>query len=202
LPENNDMRLFIVVIFLMSVAACNSRQAPEPQSVAPKAVTLVSDSAEWSATDRQLNPLVNAYFDLKDALVEWDTMASDAAAKKLKASGETLVSDSGIALDIRQHISSISAEAEGFLGETDITEKRRAFSMMGQHLLPLLKAVSFRAQPVYQQVCPMAFNDNETAYWLSNQREIMNPYLGKKHPKYASGMLHCGELSDSLFIRP
>jgi hypothetical protein len=74
--------------------------------------------------------------------------------------------------------------------------------MMGQHLLPLLKAVSFRAQPVYQQVCPMAFNDNETAYWLSNQREIMNPYLGKKHPKYASGMLHCGELSDSLFIRP
>jgi hypothetical protein len=44
----------------------------------------------------------------------------------------------------------------------------------------------------------MAFNDNEAAYWLSNSREVVNPYLGKKHPKYSSGMLHCGEVKDSL----
>jgi hypothetical protein len=44
----------------------------------------------------------------------------------------------------------------------------------------------------------MAFNDNETAFWLSDNREVVNPYLGKKHPKYASGMLHCGEVKDSL----
>jgi hypothetical protein len=44
----------------------------------------------------------------------------------------------------------------------------------------------------------MAFNDNETAFWLSNSREVVNPYLGKKHPKYASGMLHCGEVKDSI----
>jgi len=44
----------------------------------------------------------------------------------------------------------------------------------------------------------MAFNDSDEAYWLSNSREIVNPYLGKKHPRYKAGMLACGDLTDSL----
>ena len=43
----------------------------------------------------------------------------------------------------------------------------------------------------------MAFGD-EVANWISNSSEIMNPYLGKKHAKYKDGMLHCGEVTDSL----
>jgi hypothetical protein len=48
------------------------------------------------------------------------------------------------------------------------------------------------------QECPMAFNDTETANWISNSSEIINPYLGNNHPKYKAGMLHCGELKDSI----
>jgi Cu(I)/Ag(I) efflux system membrane fusion protein len=36
----------------------------------------------------------------------------------------------------------------------------------------------------------MAFN-NKGAYWLSNEREIKNPYFG-------SEMLECGSVEDSL----
>ena len=61
--------------------------------------------------------------------------------------------------------------------------------MISQNLLPLLKDINFHASAVYQQICPMAFNDDEEAFWLSNSNEIVNPYLGKKHPKYAAGML-------------
>jgi hypothetical protein len=160
------------------------------------------DSTSWSDLDKKLNPLLNDYFALKDALVDWDSVSTDAAAVKLKAWSDSLVKDSAIILDLRQLIGSIGAESDGLLGEKDFTEKRRAFSMISQHLLPLLKQAAFGAQPVYQQICPMAFNDDETAFWLSNQREIVNPYLGKKHPKYASGMLHCGQLGDSLSNRP
>ena len=47
----------------------------------------------------------------------------------------------------------------------------------------------------------MAFNDNEEAYWLSNTRSIVNPYLGKKHPRYAGGMVTCGSIADSIDYR-
>jgi hypothetical protein len=44
----------------------------------------------------------------------------------------------------------------------------------------------------------MAFNDTETAQWLSKTEDIRNPYLGLHHPKYKSGMLECGEVKDSI----
>ena len=44
----------------------------------------------------------------------------------------------------------------------------------------------------------MAFGDDQAANWISNSTEIVNPYLGKRHPKYKAGMLHCGELKDSI----
>ncbi len=44
----------------------------------------------------------------------------------------------------------------------------------------------------------MAFNDTESGIWMSAQSDIRNPYLGTKHQKYKSGMLHCGETKDSL----
>ncbi len=73
--------------------------------------------------------------------------------------------------------------------------------MITENLYPLLQAAQYQGNTVYQQMCPMAFNDNEAAYWLSNSREVVNPYLGKKHPKYSAGMLHCGEVKDSLNYR-
>jgi hypothetical protein len=159
---------------------------------------MMIDSSQWTVVDREMTPLVNAYFGLKNALIEWDSTLANQQAAVLKAAGDSLVADSTLPEALRSQVGSIAAEADGFIGDQNLEQKRRAFSMMSQQLLPLLKEINYKAQPVYQQICPMAFNDTETAYWLSGEREISNPYLGKKHPKYASGMLHCGELGDSL----
>lgn len=70
--------------------------------------------------------------------------------------------------------------------------------MITENLYPLLQIVQYQGATVYQQMCPMAFNDNEAGYWLSDSREVVNPYLGKKHPKYSGGMVHCGEVKDSI----
>ena len=192
-----------ILLFLFGLGCQSSPEIAAADSAGTGVEKPVIDPAQWSATDRALTPIVDAYFDVKDALVEWDSSGADAAALRVKTLGDSLSADSSVLSEsLRTYVSSVAAEAAGFLAEQDLTEKRRAFHMMSQHLLPLLKDASYGAQPVYQQVCPMAFNDTETAYWLSNQREIVNPYLGKKHPKSASGMLHCGELSDSLTVRP
>ena len=195
------MRLLLISSIVTLLASCGGAEtAKETPTAAPPAPAL--DESAWSGTDRQLNPLLNRYFALKDALVEWDAAAADNAAAALRVYADSLSKDSTVAPTIAQQLASIEAEAAGFLGDSSLTEKRRAFHMMSQQLLPMLKEASFRAQPVYQQICPMAFNEDETAFWLSNQREVVNPYLGKKHPKYASGMLHCGELGDSLAVKP
>ena len=43
---------------------------------------------------------------------------------------------------------------------------------------------------MYKQFCPMAFND-QGGYWLSNSKEVRNPYFGDK-------MLKCGMVKVTL----
>jgi hypothetical protein len=43
---------------------------------------------------------------------------------------------------------------------------------------------------VYKAYCPMA-NNNQGATWLSDSKEIRNPYFGDK-------MLKCGSLKEEL----
>ncbi|MBS1925917.1 MAG: DUF3347 domain-containing protein [Bacteroidetes bacterium] len=63
------------------------------------------------------------------------------------------------------------------------------------------QSINYEGKKLYLQHCPMAFNDTEGADWLSSSDEIINPYLGKKHPKYKAGMLHCGEIKDSVLAK-
>jgi hypothetical protein len=156
----------------------------------------------------EFNSLLNAYFSLKDALVEADSLQAGTLALELQQWADS-VDLSTFSVDSSSGeenpgilLGNLAAEAKGLAGENTLTEKRRSFSMISRQLLPLLKQVSYDGSTVYQQTCPMAFNDSESASWLSREREIMNPYLGKKHPKYAAGMLHCGELGDSIVARP
>jgi hypothetical protein len=95
-------------------------------------------------------------------------------------------------------LGNIIAETDGLLGDHGLDARRRAFGMVGDALRDFLLKSGYDAGKVFVQTCPMAFNDSEAASWLSDSREIINPYLGRRHPKYGAGMLHCGELTDSL----
>ncbi len=71
--------------------------------------------------------------------------------------------------------------------------------MISELMYPsFLKTVNYEGPKLFLQNCPMAFNDTESANWISNSEEIVNPYLGKNHPKYKGGMLHCGEIKDTI----
>jgi hypothetical protein len=70
--------------------------------------------------------------------------------------------------------------------------------MISEALYNLVRTVKYDRQKLYHQHCPMAFNDEEEAWWISNSNKIENPYLGKKHPKYKGTMIGCGDITDSL----
>jgi hypothetical protein len=197
------MMKYLVFILAISVfTACsgnNKEQKAGSGTNEPLPVKTIQVSA---ATTNSITILLDSYYRLKDALVEYDTAAANKAAASLAAAADSVntkeITDSSLALTLANFSGSIASEARALAAETDLIEKKRSFSMITENLYPVLQSIQYNETVVYHQMCPMAFNDNETAFWLSNNREVVNPYLGKKHPKYASGMLHCGEVKDSL----
>ncbi len=167
-------------------------------------MVVTKHSAEFN---KSIDNMVNAYINLKNAFVEWDTTAAKQDATSFLASIDSLKldelqkSDSLIFLGVQQNVNDIKSNAQPILQENDIKEMRQDFSMVSENLYPLLKSVGYEGQKLYWQNCPMAFGEDKSANWISNTSEIINPYLGKKDPKYKSGMLNCGENMDSIYAK-
>jgi hypothetical protein len=151
--------------------------------------------------------MMNTYIEMKNAFVDADSVEIKAKTAQFIAATDSLnlselhEKDSSLFIAAQQNISDIKANAEPILKENDITEMRHDFSMVSENLYPLLKTIHYEGPKLYWQNCPMAFGDDKPANWLSNTSEILNPYLGKKHPEYKSAMLHCGENMDSLYVK-
>lgn len=157
--------------------------------------------------DESIANVLDAYFNMKNAFVDADTSAiKNMVSKFINATdsiklGELKATDSSLVITARQNISDIKANAQPILQENGITEMRQDFSMVSENLYPLLKVIGYEGNKIFWQNCPMAFGDDKPANWLSNTSEINNPYLGKNDPKYKSGMLHCGENMDSIYLK-
>ena len=147
--------------------------------------------------------LLTAYYGLKDALVDWDTVRADQAAYALAAKADslpvkTLKADSTIIITAQSLDASVSSEAKAFTGEAGIEARRRSFNMLTDQIYTLANAVRYDGQIIYHIKCPMAFKETEEGYWLSSTPHVINPYLGNKHPVYKNKMLGCGEVTDSV----
>jgi hypothetical protein len=171
---------------------------PEEKRQGPLTVSKNSD-----AFNNSFGRLLNDYYSLRDALVDWDTVKVNESAKLVEQHADGLAlnelkADSSIILTAQNYASSISGEAKGLIGETAIEQKRKAFDMLTSEMYDLVRIVKYDREILYHIKCPMAFNDSVEAWWLSNSSKIINPYLGKKHPTYKNKMLGCGEVVDSL----
>jgi hypothetical protein len=196
------MKYTLSLIFIVLMVSCSVKEKQEvkdnekPSGALP--VTLQTGPGVKSASSAMLT----AYLQLKDALMNYDTAMANKAAASLAAATDSVdysgTPDTTVVKTVESYTGTIASEAMALQAEANITEKRRAFSMITENFYPLLRAIQYDQSTIYYQMCPMAFNETEAAYWISATREINNPYLGNKHPKYASGMLHCGELKDSI----
>jgi len=154
--------------------------------------------------NESVNKVVNEYLSLKDAFVDADTSKIKENERNFIASIDSIKLDdlkkdtSGIFQSAQLLLGDIMSNAEAISKETDITEMRQDFRMVSENLFPLLKTIHYEGAKLYWQNCPMAFGEGKDASWISNSEEILNPYLGKKHPEYKGTMLHCGEIKDTI----
>jgi hypothetical protein len=190
--------LAIVVFACYKIFLNKQENQPEEKKDQPLAVSKSSD-----AVNASFFILMNDYYAVKDALVDWDSTKANQAALVLQHYVDSLPlkdlkADTNVIATAQNFASSISSEAKGFIKENTIEQKRRSLNMLTDEVYNLIRTVKYDGAIVFHERCPMAFNDSEEGYWLSNSNKIENPYLGNKHPKYKSKMVGCGEVVDSV----
>jgi hypothetical protein len=195
--------VLLIIIFGLAVLVAYKLfwdKESKPAQNRDQALTISKNSGVFNVS---FAAFLSDYFSLKDALVDWDTIKADQAAYRLAREADSLPiklikADSSIVLTAESLAASIGGDARGFLGEAGIEEKRRSFNMVTEELYNLIRTVRYDGETIYHVRCPMAFKDSEEGYWLSNAREIVNPYLGNKHPTFKNKMMGCGEIADSV----
>ncbi len=196
--------LFVVILLVAFIVYWFMLRSKDSRPEEPKQepITLKKHSDSFNlAVDR----MTTAYLSAKDAFVDADTAAVKSHIRSFisfldsipykeleKDAGEVMQTAMAGAADVK-------ANAESLLKQTDITEMRKDFSMVTEMLYPgFFKSINYEGQKLYLQHCPMAFDGDKGANWISNSDEVINPYLGKNHPKYKGSMLNCGEVMDTI----
>lgn len=129
--------------------------------------------------DEKLSNAYGAYVQLKDAFVTSDHATARTAAGALQASLAG-VANSSKASEIAASINKSSS----------LEEQRKFFSTLSDEMAKLVKAGKLSMGSIYLEYCPMA-NNNAGAFWLSNEKEIKNPYFGDR-------MLRCGSVKETI----
>jgi hypothetical protein len=200
------MKKILLVILIAIAAFCVYWVffKPKNQNSGPKQqpLTLKKHSPTFN---KHVNDCLDMYFAMKDALVEADTTAVKASCKKFiqlldSIPFEELKKDTASIYETAiQNYTDMKSNAESLLQQTDILEMRKDFGMVSEMMYPsFFKDINYEGPDLYWQNCPMAYGEGKEANWISKTVEIINPYMGKNHPEYKSGMLHCGELKDTI----
>ena len=140
-----------------------------------------------------IKEIVSHYLHIKNALVNDDSKEAASQGKAL-AEGMGRLDKSfftpeqkkiydGVEEDLKEHAEHIGENAG------NIKHQREQFSMMSQYVYDLSKAFG-GGRPLYHDHCPM-YNDNKGAMWLSETKEIKNPYYGDE-------MLTCGTVEEKI----
>lgn len=149
--------------------------------------------SEAKKTSADLTELYSHYTHLTFALSGDDDKEAVSAAKGILASFPK-IDKIGFSAEQKKEFadleSSISEHAEHIADNAgNIDHQREHLDIMSADFYDLLKDFG-TPKPVYKVFCPM-FNDNKGAFWLSDSREVKNPYYGKE-------MLSCGEVQEEI----
>jgi len=137
--------------------------------------------------------VLNSYLELKDALVADNTEVAATAGKTvldaLDKFDQSSIAEAqkqeviDIIEDAREHAEHISENS----GKMD--HQREHFEILSNDVKDLI-AITGTDRVLYKTFCPM-YNEGKGAIWLSETKEIKNPYLGSK-------MMKCGEVQEEI----
>ncbi|MBU0697237.1 MAG: DUF3347 domain-containing protein [Bacteroidetes bacterium] len=186
------MRTLILsaAISTLFFVACNSNGNKQETS------STTAENTEMKTNEIAKGPvqgILAGYLEMKNALAKDDDKgAADAGKEMVKAfdgfdkstlNAEQAKVFADIQTDAREHAEHIGSNAG------NIEHQREHFETLSQEVYDLVK-VTGAGEKLYYTNCPM-YNNNKGANWLSETKEIHNPYLGKS-------MQTCGSVKEEL----
>lgn len=140
-----------------------------------------------------IKEIINAYLQLKNALTEDNSTGAATAGKKLVAVFKNFDKSSlseaqkktyeDVAVDALENAEHIGANGG------KIAHQREHFELLSKDIYDLVK--SFGAGQVLYKDYDSMFNNGKGAFWLSETKEIKNPYMGK-------AMLTSGSIQEEI----
>lgn len=152
------------------------------------------NSSENMAMDQEKSvsdAIIANYLELKNALVADNTEEAASSGKKLVSTFEAF-KIKNYSSEEQKELNEILEDAKEHaehIAESAMDHQREHFEILSKDVVDLL-AITGTNKTLYQDFCPM-FNDEKGAVWLSEFKEIKNPYYGGK-------MLTCGSMQKEI----
>lgn len=185
---NVTMRFLIMLLIAGGLHISCNADKKDKKIVPSVGDEKIGDTKDYDITDSQTKvvffqikdqQIFDLYLSVKKALVNSNEKEAQSQAKKLEA----VVKDSDADKQLKA-ISKLIALTK------DIQKQRDFFVGLTDQIEKHLHKANITSGEVYKQFCPMAF-DEKGGYWLSDSKEIRNPYFGNK-------MLTCGSVKSTL----
>ena len=193
--------LFGLAVSTIFIAACNNGSGSSTQSKPADSTATAVNTAPGtkepgvsvSTKATPVKEIVSTYLRLKNAFTnDNDKEAAAAGNAMVQAFGKfdkaSLTPDQSkiytdIEDDAKEHAEHIGKNAG------NIKHQREHFELLSKDIYQLVKTFG-SGQELYYDHCPM-YNNNKGADWISETKEIKNPYLGKSMPG-------CGSIREEI----
>ncbi|HZK94165.1 MAG TPA: DUF3347 domain-containing protein [Prolixibacteraceae bacterium] len=159
-----------------------------------KDIVILEHPYQLAATTKtEMEQVIDAYLQLKDAFVKDDEPAAETAivlmAQKVAAVVPTKLEGEGLEA-WHNHQEVYEAKLKEMQQIKGLDNKRSYFSHISEIMYCTIKSFGLKQGNLFAIFCPMAF-DGKGAYWISDSKTVQNPYLGSKMPT-------CGEVREEL----
>ncbi len=184
-----------LAIAAITFASCNNadnKNTDADVKIDSSATGMQSDNMQ-APNESSMHGILTGYLQVKNALADDNSndaanggkAISEAMAKldKSSLSAAQAKAYNAVADDLKENAEHINENSD------KIDHQREHFEMLSQDMYDLAKSFD-RTQTLYKDFCPMA-NDKKGAFWISETKEIKNPYLGKKMPT-------CGDVKEEI----
>lgn len=177
-----------ILVMITSIISCGKDKKEETKIVpAKEEKTVVSKvnlnktdtKSEVVFTDENINKIYSQYLMIKKGLVNSNSGTVQEEARKL-----------GDLLGDSDENKQLKATAELISLTKEVGKQRDFFVTLTEEAEKLISNASITSGEVYKQFCPMAF-EGKGGYWLSDSKEVRNPYYGDK-------MLKCGSVNKTI----
>ena len=183
-----------MALAMLLFSACNSG-IKDPGDTGKATDTAQTESTVQ--TIKAVSPIegtVSEYINLKNALTRDDdkdaALAGNSLVKALALIDKSAMPTEQAKVftdvfdDAKEHAEHIGSNAG------NIKHQREHFETLSGEIYDLVKAGNNTGQKLYYDNCPM-YNDGKGGNWISETKQIQNPYLGKE-------MLTCGVVKEEL----